>query len=100
MWENIEPGKHRHGENVPTPHIGTVYVNFVVNVLYLSEGELQTGSIIWQREGENSSFFVTVTTDSDPGGVQIEIPRLLSAHRRETLLKSPNSVTSFLFAKL
>lgn len=54
------------------------------NVLYLSEGELQTRRIIRQREGENSIFFVTVTTDLDPGGVQVEIPRLLKAHGGET----------------
>jgi len=55
-------------------------------VLYLSEGELQTGSTVWQRERENSSFLATVTTGPDPGGVQWEIPSLLNTHRKEILL--------------
>lgn len=46
----------------------------------LSEGELQTGGVVCQRQRQTSSFVVTVTTGPDHGGVQVEIPGLLRAY--------------------
>lgn len=61
------------------------YGSFIVKcVFYLPEGELQTGSVVWQCERENSGLFAAVTAGPDPGGVQVEVPSL--THRRERLL--------------
>lgn len=45
-------------------------------VQHLSEAELQTGSVVRQRERENSIFCATVSTGSDSGWVKAEVPGL------------------------
>lgn len=49
-----------------------------MNVLYLSELKLETGTIVWQRQRQDGYFFLTVTGCLDSGWVQVQIPRLES----------------------
>lgn len=47
----------------------------------LHEGELQTGRVVQQCEGENGFLVATVTAGPDPGGVHAVVPGL--THRAE-----------------
>lgn len=49
--------------------------------IYLHEGELQTGGVVRQCEGENGLLVATVTAGPDPGGVHVVVPGL--THRAE-----------------